>query len=88
MGANNNQIAIVGDRSALVSELAAELRSVLTAESAMDVRECAAFLGVSEGTVRALVAHKAIPHFRLSLPGKEGGGQIRFWKHEVINHKF
>ena len=78
------QTAFIGDRQALVRELAAELSKALQAqpiEPAMNVKEAADFLKISPDQVRELAERGLIPAFKTSLPGKPN--HWRFWKHQL-----
>lgn len=78
------QTAFIGDRAALVRELAAELSKALQAqpiEPAMNVKEAADFLKISPDQVRELAERGLIPAFKTSLPGKPN--HWRFWKHQL-----
>lgn len=79
------QTAFIGDRAALVRELAAELRSALQPqnfEPAMNVTEAAAFLKISADQVRELAERGIIPAFNAALPGSNAK-HWRFWKHQL-----
>lgn len=78
------QTAFIGDRAALVRELAAELRSALQVqaiEPALTVNEAAELLVISPDQVRELAERGLIPAFKTSLPGKPN--HWRFWKHQL-----
>lgn len=82
MGQQNTsgQIGFIGDRAALVSELAAALRDQLAPRQAMDIKEAAKMLNISERHLRALVAKRQIPFFKVS-----GSGDVRFWPRDLEN---
>lgn len=82
MGQQNTsgQIGFIGDRAALVSELVAALRDQLAPRQAMDIKEAAKMLNISERHLRALVAKRQIPFFKVS-----GSGDVRFWPRDLEN---
>ena len=81
------QTAFIGDRAALVRELAAELSKALQAqpiEPAMNVKEAADFLKISPDQVRELAERGLIPAFNAALPGSTVR-HWRFFKHQLAS---